>query len=97
MHLLAGAGVVHELLPAASLVIRVCDISKRCIPDFSALSIAAGLVMLMVMQQPQQQAAIVQGVKDDTVKLVALKGDGHSLWLKASRLYEVTSTFLQET
>jgi hypothetical protein len=75
MHLLAGAGVVHELLPAASLVTRVCDMSKRCIPDFSVLRIVAGLVMLMVMQQPQQQAVIVEGLKDDTVKLVALKGD----------------------
>jgi hypothetical protein len=33
------------------------------------------MVMLMVMQQPQQQAAVVEGVKDDIVKLVEIKGD----------------------
>ena len=76
MHLLGGVGVVHELLPAASLVTRVCDVSMRCLPDFSALRIAAGLVMLMVQLQPQQQAAILEGIKDDVVKLVAIKGDG---------------------
>ena len=74
MHLLGG-GVAHDLLPPASLVTRVCDASKRCIPDFSPLRIVAGLVSLMVMQQPQQQAVVVEGIKDDVVKLVAIKGD----------------------
>ncbi len=76
MHLLGGAGLDHALLPAASLVLRVCDVSSRCIPDFSPLRIAAGLVMLMVQQQPQQQALVVDGIKDDVVKLVAIKGNG---------------------
>ena len=69
MHLLGG-GAGHDLLPAASIVTMVCDLSKKCIPDCIPLRIASGMVMLMVMQQPQQQAAVVEGVKDDIVKLV---------------------------